>query len=74
MLVLEGQAAIPLDEKWLPLSLWFNTRKSFATIWMNAAARKKTGEPERGEAKAKEVVADKLVGVEDLENAVVYAK
>jgi len=74
MLILHGQAQLPMDEKWMPIPVWWQTRKSFGTLWLNASAQKKTAEPERGKTPATMVEPDQLVEVPDAENVVVYSK
>ena len=68
ILVLEGQAEMPMEEKewWTPLNFSFPTRRSFATVWMSSLCmqRKTIKEGDRGKLKAKEVKATPAGGPE----------
>lgn len=59
MLVLEGQAEMPVDEKeyWSPIQLGWRTRRSFCTLWMSSLCmqRGKVTDEKRGSLVAKEV-------------------
>lgn len=61
MLILEGQAEMPMDESedWSPLGLevW-PTRRSFGTLWMSTHCYAKTAELRRGRLVAREVEAE----------------
>ena len=60
LLVLEGQAPLPsdVDEEWstLGLQVW-QTKRSFATLWISNNCFSKTDEPKRGLLVATEVEA-----------------
>lgn len=60
-LILEGLAALPTDEKFSPLQFVWQTRKSFASLWISTSCQGKRREPDRGATVAKEVRLEKEI-------------
>lgn len=63
MLVVEGQAQIPIDEDWVPMATVFKTPRGFGSLWISTSSSRRKKEPDRGKSKAKEVEPDLIVGV-----------
>jgi len=63
MLLLEGQAQLPLEEAeaWSPLSLGWQTRRSFATLWCSSHCHAKSADLKRGSIVAREVEPKAIV-------------
>lgn len=63
LLVLEGQAELPYEEKeqwsFLDLGTW-PTRRSFGTLWLSKGCSSKKEEPDRGRLEAREVKKEAL--------------